>query len=173
MNVEQNSLLLYGRGYTPDYDTTRQARNLLRCDEMTQDMVSCVQGLPVLIEHDPRYVVGSVVGALVDFESNLNVFLHITGNDVVTSHLRRALDIDASTGKPFFTGFSMGTEVTLDMSTRCFTTVKSVMPKEMSVVAKPDQPGCLIDKFWEIPPGIDVSHFVATESEKMDNLFIE
>jgi hypothetical protein len=166
MDFEQNSLLLYGRGYTPDYDTTRQARNLLRCDEMTPEMVSSVQGLPVLIEHDPRYVVGRVVGALVDFESNLNVFVHIAGNDVVTNHLRRALDIDTSTG------FSMGTEVTLDMTTRCFTTVESVVPKEMSVVVKPDQPGCLIYKFWEMPPDVNVADFVATESENMDNLFV-
>jgi hypothetical protein len=157
-------IIIHGKAYTPDYNLDAPLVNVYKSNQMTSELANKTKSLPVYVEHDSDFTVGKVVDSYIDENRNLNTFLHISGNDIVNSKLPPALEIDPHTNKRYYTGLSMGTDVLLDESSKCYTTVKSVIPKEVSIVRNPDRPNAFIDNFWLLPRGESAEDFINEKS---------
>lgn len=148
-------IVVYGRAYTPDFDTSKPRVNVFKSYDMTANLARATVGLPVYIEHDERYEVGHVCDAFVDEHSYLNVYLYLAGNEVIMERLPHAI------GERYYQGLSMGTNVLLDEHSRCFSQVVDVIPTEVSIVRTPDRPRSFIFDYWHVPDDVlDVNAFV-------------
>lgn len=160
-----NDVLILGTSYTPDYDLKGVKTNIYKSTEINDTLAKKTTNLPVYIEHDDRYVVGTVKKSFVDERRNLNSFLYITGNRTVNEALiNGAISIDPMTNKRFYNGLSMGTRVALDTETKPYTFVTSVEPQEISIVRNPDRPNAFIKDFWILPK------YVENKDEYIDNI---
>lgn len=168
-NLENpRTIVVLGTAYTPDRCDASPTVNVLKTKHMNLDLVDKTKDLPVFIEHDDKYPIGKVVKTFLDEKRNLNAFLEISGNKLVNSKLPATLEIDPHTNQRYYSGISMGTDVLLDETSKCYTHVKEVRPKELSIVKTPDRPNALIRNHWLVPRDQDVHEFVQKQCENLN-----
>jgi len=162
-------IVVYGTAYTPDYDADAPRTNVFKHADMTPELAAKTVGLPVFIEHDDAYPIGTVAHAEIDARRFMRVALHVRGNPIAAELLPGALSVDPDTGKRFFTGLSMGTDVTLDLRSRAFTTVAAVRPTEISIVRRPDRPMADITDYDLVPHSTTRKELFATIRKKFES----
>lgn len=144
-------IIVLGFAYTPAYGMANQKTTLFLYEEMTPGFAQSLVGLPVHIEHDDRYRIGTVVEAFVNVRGQVVVMLHITGLRFVNERLPAALQRDPATGRAFYGALSLGNDIGFAMRDGRLV-VASNRPSEISICGAGNRPMTDIVDFWLVPP---------------------